>query len=180
VCRSHLDVDLGAHDVQLLAGFHLKEVQEVGHRGQQDAAADADGLRQVPLLLLQGSRRASGRVALDNVYGERMLDMTQESPATGQPCWHSPVAGTAATQPRLWVALINPSSQHAVSTMHGHHKGGPCAVLAMTHTCRSVSSSISADARQPLSGVRTSWHMRLMNSDLASLAAFSRATTRAR
>lgn len=47
-------------------------------------------------------------------------------------------------------------------------------------TCNSVSSSISALARQPLSGVRTSWHMRLMNSDLASLDAFSRATTSAR
>mmetsp|Transcript_18011 Transcript_18011/g.50349 ORF Transcript_18011/g.50349 Transcript_18011/m.50349 type:complete len:227 (-) Transcript_18011:757-1437(-) len=43
-----------------------------------------------------------------------------------------------------------------------------------------VSSSISAEARQPLRGVRTSWHMRLINSLLASLAAFSRATDTAR
>eukprot|EP00955_Chlamydomonas_euryale_P082792 363764-Chlamydomonas_euryale.AAC.20 len=43
-----------------------------------------------------------------------------------------------------------------------------------------VSSSISADARQPLSGVRTSWHMSDMKSLLASLDAFSRATVSAR
>lgn len=43
-----------------------------------------------------------------------------------------------------------------------------------------VSSSISADARQPFSGVRTSWHIRLMNSLFASFAARSRMTTSAR
>ena len=46
-------------------------------------------------------------------------------------------------------------------------------------TCSGVSSSISAEARHPLRGVLTSWHIRDMNSDLASLAAFSRATVRA-
>ena len=46
-------------------------------------------------------------------------------------------------------------------------------------TCRSVSKSISAEARQPLRGVRTSWHIRLMNSLLASLEDRSWATATA-
>ena len=53
-------------------------------------------------------------------------------------------------------------------------------VSSRCSSSRGVSRSISALARQPLSGVRTSWHMSDMNSLLASFAAFSFVTTSAR
>lgn len=54
-----LDVDFTPHYVQLLSCLHLEEVQEVGHRAQQDAATDADGLGQLPLLILHRDGPAS-------------------------------------------------------------------------------------------------------------------------
>ena len=50
----HLEINLSAHNVQRFACLHLEVVQELGHRGQQDGAAHADGVGQLTLLVLQG------------------------------------------------------------------------------------------------------------------------------
>ena len=85
---SYLDVDLGANDVQLLARFHLEEVQEVGHRGQQDAAADADGLCQVPLLFLGTGHEPAQLDAMRSVSDDHVLGCTARQ-ASSVRCCHN-------------------------------------------------------------------------------------------
>lgn len=78
--RRHLDVDLGAHDVQRLAGLHLEEVQEVGHRGQEDAARHPDCLGQLPLLVLR-QQQAGTSSAADSPPISPPLSLSRQVPS---------------------------------------------------------------------------------------------------
>ena len=75
---------------------------------------------------------------------------------------------------RHWISDPKATSQLIDKERKGKERKGKERIDWLTS--KLVSNNISADARQPLRGVRTSWHIKLMNSLLASFEAFSFAT----